>query len=303
VALIVALAANLILVSVALRPIRDLEKAAVRVWAGDLESRVPRSVVADPELAQVGGTLNYLLTALSDDRARVRALASAVVRTSDRERSRVGKELHDSIAQSIAALRYELIAIERDADPDIVRRIEAVRLSAGELLEHVRLLSHTVHPQILDDLGLIPALRHLARTTTGGPTVTISATGDVEAALRDIPADVAAAMYHVAQECIANARRHASAQAIDVSLGIADGVATMRVADDGVGFDVRDAEQKGTTMGLFIMRERIALLNGRMEIESVPTQGSAVSVWIPIVSAAQPPVAVEPMRLERHHAR
>src|SRR5687767_12694155 len=96
VALAVGLVVNLVLVAVALRPIRDLEQTATRVWAGDLETRVPQSPVADADLAQVGGTLNFLLNALAEDRARVRMLASEVVRTGDRERSRVGKELHET---------------------------------------------------------------------------------------------------------------------------------------------------------------------------------------------------------------
>ena len=113
VALLIGLVVNLALIAVALRPIRDLEETATRVWAGDLETRVPQSLIADAELAQVGGTLNFLLNALAEDRARVRMLASEVVRAGDRERSRVSKELHDSVAQSLAAIRYQLIAIEQ----------------------------------------------------------------------------------------------------------------------------------------------------------------------------------------------
>src|SRR5215471_14018918 len=133
--LAVAFILNLSLVSIALRPIRDLEETATRVWAGDLETRVPRSAVADADLAQVGGMLNVLLTALSEDRARARTLAQQVVRNGDRERSRVGKELHDSIAQSLAALRYQLIAIEREAqDPELTEKLRAIRHSTGEVL-------------------------------------------------------------------------------------------------------------------------------------------------------------------------
>ena len=153
-ALAIGLVVNLVLVSIALRPIRDLERTATRVWAGDLETRVPHSAVADADLAQVGSTLNFLLNALAEDRARVRLLAHA--RSCARATASVrasGKELHDSVAQSIAAIRYQLIAIEHDAsDPATVAKIESVRTSAGELLEQVRLLSHEVHPQILDDL-------------------------------------------------------------------------------------------------------------------------------------------------------
>src|SRR5262245_53364738 len=130
-ALGVGLVVNLTLVSIALKPIRDLEETAKRVWSGDLATRVPSSHVADADLAQVGGTLNYLLGALERDRARVRVLATEVVRTGDRERSRVGRELHDSIAQSLAALRYQLVGIEQESkDPELVPKLRELRDSA-----------------------------------------------------------------------------------------------------------------------------------------------------------------------------
>lgn len=282
-ALAVGLAVNLVLVSVALRPIRDLEQTATRVWAGDLETRVPRSAIADPDLAQVGGMLNFLLTALAEDRARVRALATEVVRTGDRERARVGKELHDSIAQSLAAIRYQLIAIERDAtrDPELSEKIQAVRQSAGDLLEQVRLLSHTVHPQILDDLGLVSALRHMARTTSTGPAISIVVSPDDEPGLRELSRDVAAALYNVAREAVANTLRHGEATTIRIQVGLAAGDVVMQVEDDGRGFDPAWAERDGKGMGLFTMRERIRLLNGAFDITSATSRGTKVCVRVP----------------------
>lgn len=304
VALAVGLAVNLMLVTIALRPIRDLEETATRVWAGDLESRVPRSAVADANLAQVGGTLNLLLNALSEDRARLKVLAKDVVRTGDRERSRVAKELHDSVAQSLAALRYQLIAIERETEgTDLTEKIRAVRQSAGEVLEQVRLLSHTVHPQILDDLGLVPALRHLARTTTDTPRISISVAPDVESQLRALPNDIAVALYRAAREAVANSLRHAEPGSIEIQVGLAGGSVVMQVEDDGRGFDLVEAEREGRAMGLFTMRERIGLLNGQVEISSRPSLGTSVSVRVPVDLARRSASTPGPVKLESTHAR
>ena len=304
IALAVGLAVNLLLVSIALRPIRDLEETVTRVWAGDLETRVPRSAVADADLAQVGGTLNILLTALSEDRARVRTLAKEVVRTGDRESSRVGKELHDSIAQSLAALRYQLIAIERETeDADMAEKLRAIRQSAGEVLEQVRLLSHNVHPQILDDLGLVPALRHLARTTADGLTISVSVPPEAESRLRELPNDVAVAVYRVARESVANALRHGAPSTIEIRVGLAADQLVMHVEDNGKGFDPAQAEKEGQGMGLFQMRERIALLNGKVEVVSSPQHGTTVRVRVPVVvgrPATTPHGAIES---EKQHAR
>ena len=282
-ALAVGLVANLTLVSVALRPIRDLEETAKRVWAGDLATRVPSSYVADANLAQVGGTVNYLLGALERDRERVRVLAKEIVRTGDRERSRVGRELHDSIAQSLAALRYQLVGIEQETkDPEIVAQLRAVRESAGEVLEQIRLLSHAVHPQILDDLGLVAALRHLVRTTSGTAPVTLSVGDGAESTLATISSDVAVALYRVAQEAIANALRHSSPGSVRLNVGVANGAVALQVEDDGSGFDPAAVQRTGAAMGLFTMRERIALLGGTFDIQSTPTKGTIVRARIPL---------------------
>ena len=302
-AMLIGLAVNLVLVTIALRPIRDLEQTATRVWAGDLDTRVPHSAVADADLEQVGGTLNYLLTALAEDRRRVRVLASEIVRTGDRERSRVGKELHDSVAQSVAALRYQLVAIEREVtDPELVGRIRAVRDSAGDVLEQVRLLSHTVHPQILDDLGLVPALRHLARKANGEIAVSVTAPDDAEVDLRNIPTDVAAALYRVAEEAIANAIRHGAPRKIDVRIGPVAGGVAMHVDDDGVGFDREKTESQRQAMGLFTMRERVSLLGGTFTIASAPRQGTSIRVTIPLEPTVSQPNS-STIYKEKLHAR
>ena len=302
-ALALGLGVNLLLVSIALRPIRDLERTATRVWAGDLETRVPRSPIADADLAQIGGTLNLLLNALNEDRARVRALAKEVVRTGDRERSRVGKELHDSIAQSLAALRYQLIAIERDVDDDeVTEKIRSIRESAGEVLEQVRLLSHTVHPQILDDLGLVAALRHLARTAPGSPEIVLEVDRKDETALREISTDVSAAVYRVAREAVANALHHGKPACIRIHVGLAGGDVVMQVEDDGNGFDPETVERDGRAMGLFTMRERVALLNGEVSIVSRPERGTTVGVRVPAQAGRTSATTTEPIELEKHHA-
>jgi signal transduction histidine kinase len=303
VALVIALAVNLLLVRIALRPIRDLEATATRVWAGDLESRVPRSAIADADLAQVGGMLNFLLTSLSEDRARVRALAKEVVRSGDRERSRVGKELHDSVAQSIAALRYQLIALERDAtDAELTEKLRGIRDLAGEVLEQVRLLSHTVHPQILDDLGLVPALRHLARTTNGGPALTVIVADGAEPGLKAISNDVAVALYRAACEAVANAIRHGDPATIKIEIGLKDRDVILQIDDDGQGFDPARVERNLQGMGLFTMRERIALLNGVVEVTSAPERGTSVSVRVPASSTRSSAPQRGHVQMENHHA-
>lgn len=105
-----ALALSLGLVALALRPLHALEDTAARVWRGDLEARVPESPLADPAVARVGRAFNAMLDGLARDRARHRELTAEVIRAGDAERGRLGCELHDSAAQTLAAAVYQLSA-------------------------------------------------------------------------------------------------------------------------------------------------------------------------------------------------
>jgi signal transduction histidine kinase len=118
---------NVALVTVALRPLRSLEATATRVRQGDLDARVAESLLADRDVQRVGEALNLLLDELVADRARVRRLASEVIRAGDAERARLAHELHDSTAQTISAVVMQLAAAGRDSqDPELASRLGAI---------------------------------------------------------------------------------------------------------------------------------------------------------------------------------
>ena len=286
-----SLLVNVTLVVIALRPLGDLEMTATRVWRGDLEARVPASLLADARIGRIGRTLNVLLDGLTSDRARMRRLAAEVISAGDRERAHIARELHDSAAQSLAALVYQLSAAERDAAacegalPDdgqvaLAERLGEIRVMASSVLEEVRLLAHTVHPRVLDDLGLPAALRKLAREVQASTKTRVTITAADEA--RSVPAPLASVLYRVAQEAVNNAVRHAAPPDVDVRLSLAASQVTLEITDNGRGFDVEDAERRRPGMGLFTMRERVALVNGQFVIESRPGHGTRILVTLPL---------------------
>ncbi|HEX6535463.1 MAG TPA: sensor histidine kinase [Gemmatimonadaceae bacterium] len=285
--LVATLVVNLGLVFVALRPIEELERTASRVWGGDLEARVPRSLLADRDMMRVGRTINVLLDGLVSDRARMRRLASQVINAQDEERARIARELHDSTAQTLAALVLQLSAAARDSrDPALAIRLEEIKMMASTALEEVRTLSHTVHPRVLDDLGLAAALEWLARDTRESSTlrVTVATVGDPTA----IPAASSSVLYRVAQEALSNAIRHAMASAVSIVLRVGASAAVLEVADDGRGFDVEEAEARRPGMGLFSMQERVALVDGHLDVTSTPGEGTRVVASVPLVPQRQP---------------
>jgi signal transduction histidine kinase len=279
--MLVAVALHLVLVIIALRPIRDLEAVAARVWQGDFGARVERSTVADQEVLRIGSLFNILLDGLVSDRARMRALATEVIEVGDRERAALARELHDSTAQHLAALLLQLSAAARDCtDPTVAERLADMRDVAEEITEEVRLLSHTVHPRVLDDLGLVPALQKLARESSNGTGIDIDV--DATAMAVRLSASVESVLYRVAQESVRNATRHASPRHVWITLQAEGPAARLEVHDDGRGFDLREVEGRRPGMGLMSMRERVALVDGTLEIKTAPHNGTTIVATIPL---------------------
>jgi signal transduction histidine kinase len=280
IALGLSLVVNLVLVYVALRPLSDLEATAARVSGGDLEARVPPSILADRDMARVGTTLNTLLDRLTEDRERVRRLAAQVISAQDEERARIARELHDSTAQMLAALMLQLgVAAKESTSPAIDERIAMLREMAAEALEEVRNLSHTIHPRVLDDLGLAAALEWIARQTREQESLDVEVFAGDGPAIPKLPASV---LYRIAQESLRNAVRHAQARRVELWLRSGPGTATLEVVDDGRGFDVRRAEERRPGMGLFSMRERVGLVNGTLALVSAPGRGTRVVATVPL---------------------
>jgi signal transduction histidine kinase len=287
VALAVSFLVNLALVTIALRPLRVLESTAARVRQGDLDARVIQSALADRDMRRVGDALNLLLDELVADRARIRRLAAEVIRAGDAERARLAHELHDSTAQTLSAVVMQLAATAKDSrEKELAGRLESIRAAALDALEEVRLLSLTVHPRVLDDLGLPAALSHLARNAESNSDVRIDV--DAPADARALPTERASVLYRVAQEALANALRHGTPAAIRVKLHLDAGSATIEVSDDGTGFDPL-AARSGPGLGIFSMRERVALVGGTFELLSRPGSGTSVRASVPIAPTAATP--------------
>ena len=288
VALAVGLAVNAVLVWIALRPLKELELTARRVWQGELDARVPGSAVADAGIQRVGNTLNILLDGISADRSRLRTLAKQVIQTGDRERASIARELHDSTAQTLAALLLELSVLAgENADPRLAVRITTVRSIVSDVLDEVRLLAHTVHPRVLDDLGLVAALQLLARESLERGNVLVTYDGPPK--IEPIDASCASALYRVAQEAVANAIRHARAKVISIRVAAREGEVELEVTDNGIGFNAGDVERRRPGMGLFTMRERAALVGGRLAVHSGAGEGTRVVATVSMTAAAPGP--------------
>lgn len=282
IALAAGMVANFVLVTIALGPVRALQETADRLVSGDLDARVPASPFADPALRNVSDTLNGLLRRLEADRARLKEVASLVIQAEDRERHRIAVVLHESIAQSLAAVLLELAVAEAGDAPEPVRmRVAAARALVRDLLAEVGSLARTMYSSALRDLGLAAGLRELARTADGASmTVEVSVYDGSAQHLAGLDTAAGAVLHRVAQEALQNALRHSRASRVTIDLDAADGRATLRVRDDGIGFDPATVEAPGARGGLFTMRERLALMGGELTVVSRAGSGTVVKASV-----------------------
>jgi signal transduction histidine kinase len=232
--------------------------------------------------------------ALCEAHERLRALSQQLMEVQENERRHLARDLHDEIGQALTVVKMNLQTMQRLADTSAIA-IPLMDSSAviDQMLQHVRDLSLDLRPSLLDDLGLVPAVRwYLGRQAErAGWNIDVQ----VDEPLPPLPQSVAIACFRVIQEAVTNIMRHSKATRVSVSLQEQNRDFLLVVRDNGVGFDVQkalDKAAKGQSMGLIGMQERIRFLNGSISIVSDPGHGTEVLVRIP-VSHFSPPISTE----------
>lgn len=209
-------------------------------------------------------------------------LLSKLITAYEDERRRIARELHDEVSQSLTSLLISLNAAEGVRDPTALRqRLAGIYASTEATLEEVRKLIYALRPTALDDLGLVSAVRVHARDLleAAGVAITFDASGFGH---RRLPAAVEAAVFRIAQEAITNVARHARATAVTIRLALQEGILTLLVEDDGVGFDPAEvvSRRQDRRVGIVGMQERAALIGGALHVDSRPGQGTRVHMKV-----------------------
>ena len=277
IALTLAFAVNALLVRLALTPIEELQNVAAAVSNGEFGVRAQPSLVADRDLTQLADTVNRLLDSLAAERRRIQRLGAAVVSAQDTERSRLSRELHDSIAQTLAAVRFQLSAATAGAADDATRnRLSAARGMLGKAIDEVRTISNALHPRVAEDLGLLTSLEALARRVDerGKLAVQISAVMDE----RPISVNVATMLFRVAQEALNDAEAHSAASSARIGVHSYGGTVSLEVRDDRPPVDTDAPGADNTNHGLSSILDRIELSGGIMRAERGPRGGMRITV-------------------------
>jgi signal transduction histidine kinase len=237
----------------------------------------PRFNDNDLRLAETFGSRAAVAVDLSQRIAR--DALRRIVDAQELERRRLARELHDETGQALSSILLGLRALDEKVDSDVVRdAVAEVRELVVATLQDVRRLAVELRPKVLDDFGLVPALERLAQTF--GDQTGLSVRFEPGLADERLPAEVETALYRIVQEALTNIVKHAHARNISIVLVRRPGTVTAVVEDDGLGFAPERTRDGG--FGLEGMRERVGLLDGRLQIESIKGSGTTIVAEVPV---------------------
>jgi two-component system, NarL family, sensor kinase len=267
----------------------------------NVHSRKPRAY-SQQDLALLAQVANLmartvenarLYERLADREHTLEQFASRTVEAQEFERRRLALEIHDGISQRLISLWYRLQAAGGAAGNQelLVQELDAAKELTTAALEETRRAIAGLRPSVLDDLGLGPSLESLAKTVTG-PEV------DLDVAPCRLPTHVEMALYRIAQEALQNVVKHAGAERVSVRLSATIGGAVrLVVEDDGRGFVPGEAgKSNSVSYGMVGMRERAELVGARLNVTSIPGEGTRVQVEVPMGTeqAVQDSLSLDP---------
>jgi signal transduction histidine kinase len=198
-----------------------------------------------------------------------------VVQAQELERRRLARELHDETGQALTSILLGLKALEGKAPDEAVTSLRELVVAT---LQDVRRLAIELRPKVLDDFGLVPALERLTESFAEQTEISVH----FEAAVGDerLPAEVETALYRIVQESLTNVVKHAYANSVSIVVTRKPGSVALVIEDDGRGFDLGEAGDEG--YGIVGMRERVALLDGTLRVESSEDAGTTLVAEVPL---------------------
>lgn len=277
----------LLLTNILTRPMHRLVESANRIREGQFATRA--DIYSNDEIGRLAKAFNQMAEALSRYQKEVRAkekdrvsLIERTVQVLEDERKSISRELHDHLGQSLTSLLLQVQAIRKQENPPD-SAYQGVEKSIRQAIDEVRELAWGIRPSILDDYGLDSALARHIEEVSQHFELEIDYNYSSPPNLQRLPSRIEVCLFRIAQEAITNIQRHAGAQHASVVVLRQAHDITMLVEDNGKGFNLDILQEKrDTCLGLIGMKERIALLGGEVDIESILGEGTTVRVKIPL---------------------
>jgi two-component system sensor histidine kinase UhpB len=285
--IVISLLLNFTIIQAALHPLRDLRQIVNRIQAGQAEVTQLALEDTDPDIHRLTTALNSLITQLETSNQELRILSERAINAQEDERKRIARSLHDDTGQSISTLIINLERLENHIPTDngeLVNRLRSIRQMAAESLECLRSIIYDLRPAILDDLGLLPAIRWYARTNLEEAGIQVEL--DFPNELPTLPQALTTTLFRISQEGVNNIIRHSHAKNACISLVVQENEVYLQIKDDGHGFEPSRLSNEAINMqhwGLIGIQERIELVGGKMSISSDPAHGTTLMVNVPLM--------------------
>jgi len=233
-----------------------------------------------------------LLERLQQKEQVLEGLLRKTLTVQEEERRRLSRELHDETSQVLSALIMNIDLLESQAPVDDASRarIGAVKALAEEAARNLDRMLFELRPALLDELGLMPALRWYVAQMSDLWSIPIDFEG---AKLGRLPDHIELAAFRIVQEAVGNCARHARPSRVSVRVKLVDDVLHLEIEDDGIGFDALEVAARartGEAVGLEGMRERAEIVRGTFRVDSVPGRGTRVAAELPLPEEGSPGV-------------
>ena len=287
--IVISLILNFTIIQAALHPLAELRQIVNRIQVGQAKVTQLTLEDTDPDIHRLTTALNSLITQLETSNQQLRVLSERAINAQEDERKRIARSLHDDTGQSLSTLIINLERLENHIPADsgeLVNRLRSIRQMAAESLECLRSIIYDLRPAILDDLGLLPAIRWYARTNLEEAGIQVEL--DFPDELPALPQPLTTTLFRISQEGVNNIIRHSHAKNASISLGVQENDVYLQIKDDGHGFKPSGSSDEAIDMqhwGLIGIQERIELVGGKMSISSDSAHGTTLMVSVPMMKS------------------
>ena len=270
----------------ALLPLGQLSGMVDRMRLNKTELEGYQFKGTDPDISALASGLNSLVTQLEERNRQLHALSGQAIHAQEEERKRIARSLHDETGQALSMLIINLERLENNPPEDTVdfhASLSSLRELAVNTLGELRKTIYGPRPTVLDDLGLVPAIRWYARSNLEEAGIRVEVVAPEESL--SLSPELKTTLFRIAKEAINNVIRHSEATSAKITLLEKEATICLEIEDDGHGFDVNQASEDAFTLqhwGLIGIRERAELIEGEVLVDSKPGYGTQLQVIMPL---------------------
>ena len=274
------------------KPLKKLTTAATTIASGNYSAQV--EVDRPDEVGELARAFNAMIEQVSKAKdgleqkivesaemnEQLRDLSAYLQNVREDERIHIAREMHDELGQVLTGFKMDVSWLRKKLansnDPVMIEKLDSMLAVVDDSIKFVRKLASELRPSILDDLGLVPALEWHSQEFEKRYNIKT----EFNSAIPDlnIPSVVATGLFRMYQESLTNVARHSNATRVVVKLTINNDELSLSISDDGKGFDISQANKK--TLGLLGMKERAAMIGGKLEIISEPGKGTTIIITV-----------------------